>query len=311
MYGVSFGVVTSTITHAALYHRREIGSGFKNLITRKSAFANSKDVQTRLMRSYREVPEWAYLIVLCVSIGLGAAGIAAYPTNTSPAAALYGVFLAVIFCVPCGIIMAVTNVEVTLNVIAELFSGLLFSGNATAMLYFKGYGYITTSHTLHFAQDLKLAHYTHIPPWVTFNCQMLATLVSTFVCTAILNYQMTKIPDVCIVNQKDHFTCPGINTSFTASILWGTLGPKKMFGAGAIYNGLLWCFLIGALLPIPFYFLSKKCRIFQYFHVPVFLHGGLSWSPYNLANIWPAVPVGWLFNYYIKKRYLGWWSKYN
>ena len=311
LYGVYFAGYASTITHSALYHRREIATGFKNLISRKSTFANSKDVHTRLMRSYSEVPEWVYFVVLCVSIGLGAVGIAVYPTNTSPAAALEGVFLAAIFCVPCGVIMAVTNVEITLNVIANLFSGLWFPGNATAMNYFKAYGYIATSHALHFAQDLKLAHYIHIPPWVTFNCQMFATLVSTFVCTVVLNYQMTKIPNVCAPGQKDHFTCPNVNTFFTGSVFWGTLGTKKMFGPGAIYNNLLWCFLIGAVLPIPFYFLSRKWKVFRYFHAPVLLHGGLLWAPYNLANIWPAIPVAWLFNYYIKKRYLGWWSKYN
>ena len=302
---------TSTITHTILYHRREVVSSCKNLITRKSAFANSKDVHIRLMRSYEEVPEWVYLIVLCASIGIGAAGIAAYPTNTTPAAALYGVFLATTFCVPCGIVMATANVEIPLNVIAELCGGLWFPGNATAMLYFKCYGLVTTWHTLHFAQDLKLAHYIHIPPWVTFNCQMFATLVSTFVSTAILNYLMTAIPDICTVDQKDHFTCPGTNTFFTAAVLWGTLGPKKMFGTGAIYNGILWSFLLGALLPIPFYLLGRKWKVFQYIHTPAFLYGGSFWAPFNLSNIWPAVPVAWLFNYYIKRRYLGWWCKYN
>ena len=306
-----FAAYTSTITHAVLYHRHEIASGFKNLFARKSAFTNSKDVHTRLMRSYKEVPEWVYLIVLCVSIGFGAAGIAAYPTNASPVIVLYGVLLATIFCIPIGIIMAITNVEVALNVVCGLLGGLWFPGNATALIYFKAYGHATTSHILRFAQDLKLAHYTHIPPWVTFSCQMFATLVSTFICTAILNYQMMEIPGVCTLGQKNHFTCPGINTLFANSILWGTIGPRKMLGAGGIYNGLLWCFLIGALLPIPFYFLGRKWKVFQYFHVPVFLYGGLIWAPYNLANIWPAVPVAWFFNYYIKKRYLGWWSKYN
>ena len=281
------------------------------MIGRKSAFANSKDIHTRLMRSYGEVPEWAYFFVLCVSIGTGAAAIAIYPSTTSPAAALYGVFIAAIFCVPCGIIKAITNVEVPLNIISELFSGLWFPGNANAMMYFKAYGYITASHTLHFAQDLKLAHYVHIPPWVTFSSQMFATFVSSFVCTAVLNYQMTKIPDVCTSQQKDHFTCPGVNTAFTAAVVWGTLGPKKMFGAGAMYSGLLWFFLAGALLPIPFYFLSRRWKVFRYFHAPVFMFGGIIWAPYNFVNIWPAVPIAWLFNYYIKKRYLGWWSKYN
>jgi len=313
IYGANFGACTSIITHAALHHRREIVSGFKNLISRKPAFSNSKDIHTRLMKPYREVPEWVYLAVLCAAVGIGAAGIAAYPTHTSPIAVLYGLILAAIFCVPCGIIKATTNVEVPLNILSELFGGLLFPGNANGMNFFKVYGFVTTTQTLRFAQDLKLAHYSHISPWITFNCQMFAILVSSFVCTAILNYQMTDIPDVCISYQNDHFkfTCPNINTAFTTSVLWGTLGPERMFGAGALYNGLLWFFLVGAILPIAFHFLSKKWKVFQHLHAPVFLFGGFSWAPYDFANVWPAVPVAWLFNYYLKRRFLGWWSKYN
>ena len=90
LYGMFFAVYTATITHTILYHRREIVAGFKNLFSRKSAFADSKDVHTRLMRSYREVPEYVYLGVLLVSIALGAAGVGAFPTHTSPAVVLYG-----------------------------------------------------------------------------------------------------------------------------------------------------------------------------------------------------------------------------
>jgi hypothetical protein len=88
--GVYFAVYTATITHTILYHRREIIAGFRNLISRKSAFADSKDVHTRLMRSYREVPEYAYFGVLVTSIALGAAGVGAFPARTSPTAVLYG-----------------------------------------------------------------------------------------------------------------------------------------------------------------------------------------------------------------------------
>jgi OPT family oligopeptide transporter len=199
-----------------------------------------------------------------------------------------------------------------LNVIAELFGGLWFPGNAIATNYFKAYGFVTTSHTLNFSQNLKLAHYVHIAPWVTFNCQMWATFVSTLVCTVTLNYQMTKIPDVCLPTQKDHFTCPGINPFSTSSVLWGTLGPKKVFGPGAVHGGLLWCFALGAVLPIPFYFLRKKFKIFAYVHIPIALSGGTIWSsPFSMGNVWPAVLMSYIFNYYIKRCYLGWWSKYN
>ena len=311
VYGMYFIVYTSTITHSYLYDRREIAAGFKNVISRKSALADSKDVHTRLMRSYREVPEYVYFAVLAVSIALGAVGVGAYPTNTTPAVVLCGVFLALIFCIPCGIIMSIMNIEIPLNVISEFFGGLWFPGNANAMNYFKSYGYVTTSHTLHFARDLKLAHYAHISPWVTFNCQMAATLVSTFVCTAILNYQMTRIPDVCTPNQKDKLTCPTINTFFTGSVFWGTLGPKEMFGSGGVYNALLWCFVIGAFMPSPFYYLRKKVKLFQYFHAPVFFRGGIIWAPYNLSHSWAGVPLAFVFNYYFKRNFLAWWSKYN
>ncbi|KAJ7895019.1 OPT-domain-containing protein [Mycena leptocephala] len=311
LYGVFFAVYTATLSHAFLYHRHEIIHGFKSILSRGKTSDVHKDVHVKLMEAYKEVPEWQYFLVLVFAIVIGAVGVGVYPTQTSPAVVLYGVFLAIIFVIPIGIIASITNVEITLNVIAELFGGLWFPGNAIAMNYFKSYGYVTTHQTISFAQDLKLAHYMHIPPRLTFAVQIYATVISTFVCTAILNFQMTKIPGVCTEDQVNHFTCPDVNTFFTASVLWGTLGPKRMFGAGGIYNGLLWCFLIGALLPIPFYFLRKKVKAFEYIHIPVLLTGGLIWAPYSMANIWPAVPIGYLFNVFIKRRYIAWWSKYN
>ncbi|KAH9938951.1 OPT-domain-containing protein [Epithele typhae] len=312
IYGFFFAIYSATLSHAYLYHRDAIISGFKDLIRRKKFDKDAKyDVHARLMSSYKEVPEWHYAIVVLVSVALGAAGVGAYPTNTSPAVVLYGIFLALIFMIPAGIILAVTNVEVTLNVIAEFFGGLWFPGNATALNFFKSYGYVTTAHALAFSSDLKLAHYTHIPPRITFWCQMVATVASTFVSLGILNFQMTGIENVCDPHQRDRFTCPGENTFFTASVLWGTLGPARMFGTGQIYNPLIWCFLIGFILPFPVYYLKERIPMLRYFHLPVFFAGALTWAPYNLSNVWPAVPLAWFFMVYIKSRALAWWSKYN
>jgi hypothetical protein len=89
-YGVFFAVYTATITHTIFYHRREVVTGFRDLISGNSAFADSKDVHTRLMRSYPEIPEYVYFGVLVASIALGAAGVSAFPTHTSPAVVLFG-----------------------------------------------------------------------------------------------------------------------------------------------------------------------------------------------------------------------------
>jgi len=310
IYGVFFAAYSSSVSHAYLYHRHEIMNGFKSIFRRTGGLASQKDIHSRLMSSYREVPEWWYLSILVIAIGIGAAGVGAWPTMTTPAVVLYGVFLAMIFCVPLGIIYSTTNVSITLNVLAEFIGGSWFEGNALAMNFFKSYGYVTTAHTLTFAQDLKLAHYTHIPPRITFVAQCVATLVSTFVAVGIVNYQL-GIEDVCEPFQKDKFTCPGINTFFTASVLWGTLGPKRMYGLGSIYSGLVSCFGIGFVLPFVFYFLQKRFTSLKSVHLPVLLTGGLVWAPYSLANVIPVIPVAWFFNVYLKRRYLAWWSKYN
>jgi hypothetical protein len=55
-------VYTATLTHAFLYHRREIAHGFKSILSRKKTSEIHKDIHTALMMSYKEVPEWQYLM---------------------------------------------------------------------------------------------------------------------------------------------------------------------------------------------------------------------------------------------------------
>lgn len=85
-----------------------------------------------------------------------------------------------------------------------------------------------------------------------------------------------------------------------------------MFGVGGIYNVLLWGFLVGALLPLPFYFLTRRYpnSWVRYVHVPVLIIGGLGWVPTNLTYLWPTLIVGFIFNYYIKNRWVTWWQRY-
>ncbi|KKY16838.1 putative opt oligopeptide transporter [Phaeomoniella chlamydospora] len=319
IYLLFFAIYAATISYAFLYHRHEIMIGFRNLFARfrkdkSSGDVEYKDVHNRLMASYPEVPEWWYMITLLIAIAFGIAGIAGWETYTTPGVVFYGIALCLIFVVPIGIIKAITGIEVTLNVLAEFIGGSWVAGNALAMNYFKSFGYVTCAHALAFSNDLKLAHYVKIPPRHTFWAQIIATLVSTFVCTGVLNFQMNEIEGVCTADQPNHFTCPGVNTFFTAAVLWGTLGPHKMFGTNGQYTALLAGFPLGLILPIIFWVLQKKLpkqTWLRQAHPVIMLYGCLSWAPYNLSNAWPAVPIGWLSMVYFKKRFLGLWSKYN
>ncbi|KPM35146.1 Sexual differentiation process protein isp4 [Neonectria ditissima] len=321
IYMFFFGIYTSTLTYAVLYHRHEIVTGFKGLINsmrKRKPVANDElhdlDVHNRLMKSYPEVPEWWYMICLCLAIACGISGIAGWETHTSPGVIFYGLALCLVFVIPVGIIKAMTGIEVTLNVLAEFIGGSWVEGNALAMNYFKSFGYVTCAHAVMFSNDLKLAHYVKIPPRHTFSAQIVATFISTFVCVGVLNFQMTFIDDVCTENARFKLTCPGVNTFFTASVLWGTVGPSKIWGHNGQYSETLIGFPLGVAVVVLFWGLNKKFPKWTWtrqIHPVAIMYGGIVWAPYNMSYVWPSVPIAYFSWIYLKSRFLGLWSKYN
>lgn len=321
IYMFFFAIYSSTLTYAVLYHRREIVTGFKGLINsirKKKPTGNEDlhdlDVHNRLMKSYREVPEWWYTICLVLAIVLGISGIAGWETHTSPGVIFYGLGLCIVFVIPVGIIKAMTGIEVTLNVLAEFIGGSWVEGNALAMNYFKSFGYVTCAHAVMFSNDLKLAHYVKIPPRHTFSAQIVATFISTFICVGVLNFQMTSIDDVCTENARFKMTCPGVNTFFTASVLWGTVGPKKIWGHNGQYSEILVGFPLGVAVVFLVWGLNKKFPKWTWtrqIHPVAIMYGGIVWAPYNMSYVWPSVPIAYFSWIYLKSRFLGLWSKYN
>ncbi|KAM4066314.1 OPT oligopeptide transporter protein [Hirsutella rhossiliensis] len=319
IYMFFFGIYTSTLTYAALYHRHEIVMGFKalfNSLRRKTPLREERvlDVHNRLMKAYPEVPDWWYLACLAVAIAFGVAAIAGWNTHTSPGVVFYGLALCVVFVIPVGIIKAMTGIEVTLNVLAEFVGGSWVDGNALAMNYFKSFGYVTCAHAIWFCNDLKLAHYVKVPPRHTFIAQMVATFVSTMVCIGVLNFQMMNIDDVCTPEAPYRLTCPGVNTFFTASVLWGTVGPEKIFGHQGQYSATLVGFPLGVVIVVFFWALSKKFPQWTWtrqIHPVAIMYGGIVWAPYNMSYVWPSVPIAYFSWIYLKSRFLGLWSKYN
>ncbi|KAH0600831.1 hypothetical protein MHUMG1_01830 [Metarhizium humberi] len=320
IYMFFFAIYTSTLTYAALYHRHEIAMGFKALFyslrLKKKPVKEERvlDVHNRLMRAYPEVPEWWYMACLAIAIAFGISGIVGWDTHTSPGVVFWGLALCVIFVIPVGIIKAMTGIEVTLNVLAEFVGGSWVDGNALAMNYFKSFGYVTCAHAIWFCNDLKLAHYVKIPPRQTFVAQMVATFLSTIVCIGVLNFQMNNINNVCTPEAQYKLTCPGVNTFFTASVLWGTVGPQKIFGHRGQYSQTLIGFPLGVVIVVLIWALNKKFPKWTWarqLHPVVILYGGIVWAPYNMSYVWPSVPIAYFSWIYLKTRFLGLWSKYN
>jgi hypothetical protein len=86
--------------------------------------------------------------------------------------------IALILVVPLGVIEAITNNHINLNVISELVGGFVVPGNAIAMNMFKSYGCMVLYNAILFSGDLKLAHYVKIPPRSMFRVQIASTFLS-------------------------------------------------------------------------------------------------------------------------------------
>ncbi len=60
-YGLSFASITSTLTHAFLFFRKQIWKQSRRSI------GEQPDIHARLMSRYPQVPEWWYAIIFCKS----------------------------------------------------------------------------------------------------------------------------------------------------------------------------------------------------------------------------------------------------
>lgn len=74
-YGLSFAAVTAIVLHTYLYNGSEIWARLKN------AQHGGEDIHRRLMRAYKEVPDWWYGVLTLVTLGLGILTISFWDTE--------------------------------------------------------------------------------------------------------------------------------------------------------------------------------------------------------------------------------------
>ena len=72
-------------------------------------------------------------------------------------------------------------------------------------------------------------------------------------------------------------------------------------------------FLVGTLAPLFQWILHKKFGIdfLKYVNFPLIFATTAALPPATIINYIPGVLVCFIFNYVIRRRHIGWWSKYN
>ncbi|KAL3742331.1 hypothetical protein ACJRO7_017756 [Eucalyptus globulus] len=312
--GSAFARVAATFSHVALFHGRDI-------IRRSKATVKDVklDIHTKLMRRYKQAPQLWFHIVSVASIALAVMmcfvwkDIVQLPWWLMILAFLMS-WLAVL---PIGIIQATTNLQPGYEVVEQFLIGYILPGKPIANLLFKVYGRFSFAHALFFLSDLKLGHYMKIPPRCMFTAQLVASLVSGTVNLAVAWWMIGSIENICDVeglHRDSPWTCPKFKVAFDYSVIWGLIGPRRLFIPDGLYRNLVWLFLVGALLPLPIWVLSKifpEKKWIRHINIPLLSFGFAGIPPASPTNIASWIITGMFFNYFMLRYRKRWWQKYN
>ncbi|RKP26649.1 OPT oligopeptide transporter protein-domain-containing protein [Syncephalis pseudoplumigaleata] len=309
-YGTAFLIITSTLTHVFLYYRHSIYRQFK--ASRKE----KEDIHTRLMRAYPDVPISWYVGIFVVMLVAAIVVCEVYPIGLPWWGLLVALLVSAVLVLPIGIIQAVSNNRIGLNVITELICGYMLPGRPIANVAFKAYGYMTMFQCLLLVEDMKLGHYMKIPPRKMFIVQLWGTIVGALVNYGVLDWLLTTKFDILSGKTPDptgQWEARNTKIFYSASIIWGVMGPTRVFGGNSPYQALLWFFLIGALLPVPFYLLHKRYPNGKWHlvNIPIMTIGTIAvpQSPSNFLTC--GFIVAFIFQYYLYRRQHDWWKRYN
>ncbi|KAI1798482.1 OPT oligopeptide transporter [Ganoderma leucocontextum] len=306
-YGLAFASITATIVHAILYFRKPIS------IHLHRSLGEQPDIHARLMAQYPPVPEWWYAGILAATFCFSCLCIKLFPTQMTIWALIVALLIALVYLIPIGMIQAITNRQVGLNVVTELVVGYMLPGRPVAMMMFKTWGYITMSQAMIFTSDFKLGHYMKIPPRPMFWCQIVATVIAGTVQLGVENWMFSNIPLICTQMQKDisGFTCPNTEVFATASVVFGVIGPTLQFSKNQLYYPLLFFFIIGAACPLIVWLLTKRYPNSWLNYVNLMFTGIGLIPPASAVNYVPWAMIGFLSQYVIRRRYFPFWAKYN
>ncbi|KAI3685934.1 hypothetical protein L1987_79603 [Smallanthus sonchifolius] len=311
-YGFGFATIASTLTHVGLFYGKEIYWRYKASTT------GEMDVHTRLMKKYKDIPSWWFYVLLTVTIlvSLALTIFMKHEIQMPFWGLLFAAFMAFCFTLPISIITATTNQTPGLNIITEYAMGLIYPGKPIANVCFKTYGYMSMTQAISFLADFKLGHYMKIPPRSMFLVQFLGTIIAGTVNLSVAWYMLTNVDQICHPKPGSNspWTCPNDHVFFDASVIWGLVGPRRIFGPLGHYGSLNWFFLGGLLGPVVVWIchrLFPSVSWIPLINLPVLLGATAAMPPATAVNYNSWILFGTIFNFFVFRYRKMWWKRYN
>ncbi|KAL5559911.1 hypothetical protein UlMin_036122 [Ulmus minor] len=278
-----------------------------------------EDVHTRLMKRYKDIPSWWFHVMLGLSLLLSLV-LCIFKKDEIQMpwwGLVFAAGIALLFTLPVSIITATTNQTPGLNIITEYIMGVILPGKPIANVCFKTYGYISMAQAISFLNDFKLGHYMKIPPISMFIVQSIGTIIAGTVNISVAWWLLSTVENICqdqLLPPNSPWTCPGDRVFFDASVIWGLVGPKRIFGSQGNYPQLNWFFLIGFMGPLVVWLLHKTFPAQKWIpliNLPVLLGATAAMPPATTVNFNCWIVAGTVFNFFVFRYRKRWWQRYN
>ncbi|TIA74608.1 hypothetical protein E3P91_00846 [Wallemia ichthyophaga] len=301
-YLCSFATFTATIVHVILWYSGDI----------KASLLSARKEKTSQEEVAQSVPKSYYISTFVITFVVAAIA-CAQPIIQLPFWALsLSVLMAAVCLIPLGIIRAVSGQSIGLNVLSELVIGYIMPGKPVANAVFKTFAYNSLSQSLDLIEDSKLGMMIHCPQKDVFICQYIGTAIGAIVNFVVLqNVIDTKRPylDGTLVDPTGQYTGRSPRIMFSASVIWGLVGPARFF-VGKYKVLLISGFILGLILPILTWAVHKRYPRLGFKHIsfPLILFG---------ANLVPQMPanvivslliVGYISQYVVRRKYPTWYA---
>ncbi|CAN8323940.1 unnamed protein product [Cochlearia groenlandica] len=147
--------------------------------------------------------------------------------------------------------------------------------------------------------------------------QVVGTLVAVFVYAITAWWLIAEIPNMCdtsLLPLGSQWTCPTDRVFFDASVVWGLVGPRRMFGDLGEYSNINWFFLGGAIATTLVYLATRTFpnkKWISDIHIPVLIGATTIMPPASAVNFTSWLVMAFVFGHFVFKYRREWWQRYN
>lgn len=335
--GLAFMVFPAQFVDSLLNNWRDFADSFKAFKMLFKFRSSDKvldqfdDRFSRVVRKYPEASEWWFALIFLISFGIAVAVVEHWKfVNTPVWSIVLSCSIALVFLLPQNALRARTTCFYGTGELINLVNGILLEGNPIGLFTSAIYSNSFASQSDNYVDNQKIGHYAGIAPRSLFRCQILSVICCTFVEAGIMQWQASGAlgEDFCSYEAQSttKFTCMSTRSNFLTMIVWGAISPKRIFNG--VYPKLKWVFLIGALYPLPLFFLRKFGRsltpdrglwykllnnsFIEVIDPSIWITSAGNWAPgnfFNGSNLGDFM-IGIFWHKWLRVRKPQWWAKY-